>query len=241
MHTRYLLLAALAPNLVLAASAGAQEFCVTCASPEASYRCLIGGEAPMAARSSRGQFLCITELAKAGGHASCSATRGQATPCPGETRTVMFTVGDPGASPLETTPMAAPPAPVSPVGAYQRHLARPIAAARSATAACACAADDRGTRDTPGAEAERRRELCQEDGRGDHRHRHRGGQRCEEDVGLRRLAVRRLLAHQAALLSVWRSTRGRDAGHAISAASTSRGKSRSGSAWRRRCRASPRD
>ncbi len=115
MHTRYLLLAALAPNLVLAASAGAQEFCVTCASPEASYRCLIGGEAPMAARSSRGQFLCITELAKAGGHASCSATRGQATPCPGETRTVMFTVGDPGASPLETTPMAAPPAPVAPL------------------------------------------------------------------------------------------------------------------------------
>jgi hypothetical protein len=115
MHTRYLLLAAVAPILALATGTLAQEFCVTCASPEASYRCLIGGEASTASRSSRGQFLCITELAKAGGHASCSATRGQATPCPGETRTVMFTVGDPEASPLETTPMATPPAPVAPL------------------------------------------------------------------------------------------------------------------------------
>lgn len=114
MRKRYLLLAATPMVLVLATGAFAQEFCVTCAAPEASYRCLIGGEAPMAARSSRGQFLCITELAKAGGHASCSATRGQATPCPGETRTVMFTVGDPGASPLEPTPAVVPP-PVAPL------------------------------------------------------------------------------------------------------------------------------
>ena len=115
MHTRHLLLAALAPNFLLAAGAFAQEFCVTCASPEATYRCLIGGGASTGSISSRGQFLCITELAKAGGHSSCSATRGQATPCPGETRTVMFTVGDPEASPLEATPMAAPPAPVAPL------------------------------------------------------------------------------------------------------------------------------
>ena len=115
MHTRHLLFVALAPNLVLAGSAFAQEFCVTCASPEATYRCLIGGGASTGSISSRGQFLCITELAKAGGHSSCSATRGQATPCPGETRTVMFTVGDPEASPLEATPTAAPTAPVAPL------------------------------------------------------------------------------------------------------------------------------
>lgn len=94
--------------LALSAGAAAQEYCVTCTGPDASYRCLIGGEAPPSARSSRGQFLCITELAKAGGHASCSAARGQATPCPGETRTVMFSLVDPGASPLEA---AAPPGP----------------------------------------------------------------------------------------------------------------------------------
>jgi hypothetical protein len=115
MHTRHLLFAAVAPNLLLAAGAFGQEFCVTCSSPAASYRCLIGGNASMASRSSRGQFLCITELAKAGGHSSCSATRGQATPCPGETRTVMFAVGDPEASPLEATPMTAPPGPGAPL------------------------------------------------------------------------------------------------------------------------------
>jgi hypothetical protein len=114
MHTRYLLLAAVAALLAVATGTLAQEFCVTCSSPEASYRCLIGGEASMASRSSRGQFLCITELAKAGGHASCSATRGQATPCPGETRTVMFSVGDPEASPLETTATPPPVAPLAP-------------------------------------------------------------------------------------------------------------------------------
>jgi len=95
---RVRLLAVLVPGALftLAAGAAAQEFCVSCSGPEANYRCLIGGEAPASARSSRGQFLCITELAKAGGHASCSATRGQATPCPGETRTVMFSLADPG-------------------------------------------------------------------------------------------------------------------------------------------------
>ena len=115
MHMRFVLLAVAAPILALATGAFAQEFCVTCSSPQASYRCLIGGEASTASRSSRGQFLCITELAKAGGHSSCSATRGQATPCPGETRTVMFSLGDPEASPLETTPMAAPAASTAPL------------------------------------------------------------------------------------------------------------------------------
>lgn len=93
--------------VVLSASAVAQEYCVTCTGPEASYRCLIGGEVPPAVRSSSGQFLCITELAKAGGHASCSAARGQASPCAGETRTVMYSLADP-AGPL--APGTAPPA-----------------------------------------------------------------------------------------------------------------------------------
>ncbi len=95
---RVRLLAVLVPGALFTLGAGvaAQEFCVSCSGPEANYRCLIGGEATAAARSSRGQFLCITELAKAGGHASCSATRGQATPCPGETRTVMFSLAGPG-------------------------------------------------------------------------------------------------------------------------------------------------
>ena len=95
-------MAALAMAL-LSSAASAQEYCVTCTGPEASYRCVIGGEASQAARSARAQFLCITELAKAGGHASCSAARGQATPCAGETRTVMFSLADPNATPTEAT------------------------------------------------------------------------------------------------------------------------------------------
>lgn len=84
----------------------AQEFCVSCQGPETSYRCLIGGEGTPAARSSRGQFLCITELAKVGGHTTCSVSRNQSTPCPGETRTVMFSLADP-----ETHPLGQAPAP----------------------------------------------------------------------------------------------------------------------------------
>jgi len=109
MHTRFSLVAA--PTLIwaLAVGAAAQEYCVTCTGPDASYRCVIGGDVTASTRSSRGQFLCITELAKAGGHASCSAARGQATPCAGETRTVMFPADDPGAAPLAEMPPAASP------------------------------------------------------------------------------------------------------------------------------------
>jgi hypothetical protein len=115
MHTRIVTIAA--AMLLSPLVAVAQEYCVTCKGPDASYRCVIGGDATPTARSSRGQFLCITELAKAGGHSSCSAARGQATPCPGQTRTVMFTLGDPGASPLEqpTTTGTTAPGQLAPV------------------------------------------------------------------------------------------------------------------------------
>lgn len=109
MRMRLSAVAAAGALFALVAGASAQEFCVTCSGPPATYRCLIGGDnTNMAARSSRGQFLCITELAKAGAHASCSATRGQTTPCPGETRTVMFSLADPATTPLAT------PAPSTP-------------------------------------------------------------------------------------------------------------------------------
>jgi hypothetical protein len=110
MHTRISAIAAIL-LCALTIRAAAQEFCVTCTAPDATYRCVIGGDATAAARSSRGQLLCITELAQSGHHASCSAARGQATPCPGETRTVMFPAGDDlGSPPLVEAP-AAPTAP----------------------------------------------------------------------------------------------------------------------------------
>ena len=89
----------------LAAAASAQEFCVTCTGPEATYRCVIGGD-NLATRSTRGQLLCITELAKSGHHASCSAGRLSEGTCPGELRTVVF----PGeAEPMAPVPAEAPP------------------------------------------------------------------------------------------------------------------------------------
>ena len=127
MHTRISLIAAPILMCAFATGAAAQEFCVTCTGPDATYRCVIGGDATAAARSSRGQFLCITELAKSGGHASCSAARAQSTPCPGEMRTVMFPAGaDQGAPPLAETPAPLSP-PMTPTdGAAPAPTAAPV-------------------------------------------------------------------------------------------------------------------
>ena len=88
---------------------------MTCTSPDANYRCIIGGDTAPAGPSSRGQLLCITELAQSGGHASCSAGRKTDAPCPGEVRTVMFpqTPADPNAPPVAEGP--------APVGPEPRH------------------------------------------------------------------------------------------------------------------------
>jgi hypothetical protein len=43
--------------------------------------------------------MCITELARTGGHDSCSVTRIAVPPCPGETRTVAAPLGAPAALP----------------------------------------------------------------------------------------------------------------------------------------------
>lgn len=94
----------------------AQEYCVTCTGPPANYRCTIGGEPRPAGTSSRGQLLCITELARTGGHTSCSVGRNNEEPCPGELRTVMFPAvptDDPSAPPIAQGqgPQMAEPAP----------------------------------------------------------------------------------------------------------------------------------
>jgi hypothetical protein len=89
----------------LALPAGAQEYCVTCSGPDAKYRCIIGGDTGSAARTSRGQLLCITELAQSGNHESCSVGRTTGEPCEGEPRTVVFT----GAAEAALPPMSEPP------------------------------------------------------------------------------------------------------------------------------------
>jgi hypothetical protein len=87
----------------LAPSTRAEEYCVTCTGPDAKYRCIIGGNAREPA--SRGQLLCITELAQSGNHESCSVGRTQNAPCDGQPRTVMFTSAAEAALPH----MAEPP------------------------------------------------------------------------------------------------------------------------------------
>jgi hypothetical protein len=85
----------------LSVPAAAQDYCVTCTGPDAKYHCIIGGNASVAARTSRGQMLCITQLAQSGGHASCSVSRTTAEPCDGQVKTVMFPTDEPGTTPVE--------------------------------------------------------------------------------------------------------------------------------------------
>jgi hypothetical protein len=94
----------------LAAPASAQDYCVTCTGPDAKYHCIVGGDASISARTSRGQMLCITQLAQSGGHASCSVSRTTTEPCEGKVKTVMFPSSDPDAQPVtEALPPATPP------------------------------------------------------------------------------------------------------------------------------------
>jgi hypothetical protein len=95
----------------LASSAAAQDYCVTCTGPDAKYHCVVGGDASISARTSRGQMLCITQLAQSGGHASCSVSRTTTEPCEGQVKTVMFPASEPGTQPVtETLPPVTPEA-----------------------------------------------------------------------------------------------------------------------------------
>jgi hypothetical protein len=86
------------------ALATAGEYCVACNGPAATYRCEIDAAAGRdpATTDPRQQLLCITELAKAGGHASCSVERGDTGTCPGPLRTIAAPHEEPDATPLPT-------------------------------------------------------------------------------------------------------------------------------------------
>lgn len=101
------------------AAASATEFCVTCDGPAAHYNCVLpGGTA--APSDSRLKLWCMTELAKAGKHASCSVDRQQKTPCNGEVKSVALPQGfDLGPTPSSTDATAASPTTTGPVGPAQ--------------------------------------------------------------------------------------------------------------------------
>ncbi|MFN0217515.1 MAG: hypothetical protein ACKVP4_01745 [Hyphomicrobium sp.] len=73
--------------LIAVADLAAADVCVTCTGPDASYACAIDGD-QLPSEDSRLKLLCITELAKAGGHQSCTVSRAVTAPCPGEVKKV---------------------------------------------------------------------------------------------------------------------------------------------------------
>lgn len=74
-------------TLAAAGPARSGEYCVSCSGPEAHYRCTLEGGA-MAGADPGARLLCITTLAKDGGHASCSIDRKSAPPCPGDLKII---------------------------------------------------------------------------------------------------------------------------------------------------------
>lgn len=84
------------------ATAHARELCVVCAGPDVTYRCQIEGATPGRAETGD-QVLCITTLAKDGGHASCSVRRAETGPCDGLPWVI--------ARPIEAEPEPEMPAP----------------------------------------------------------------------------------------------------------------------------------
>jgi hypothetical protein len=89
--------------------AAAQEYCVTCNGPDAVYRCVLSAPPGLTPPTSRAQLLCITELARGGGHASCSVRRTPGEQCVGEARTVLFPSAGPDQLPIEAGQPLPPP------------------------------------------------------------------------------------------------------------------------------------
>ncbi len=100
--------------LTLAASVAANstELCVKCTNPDASYACIVGASSN-ATLDTVAKFYCITQLAKAGSHASCAIDRAIAPPCPGERKELPIPTfledGGAGNKPLDKSAADHPP------------------------------------------------------------------------------------------------------------------------------------
>lgn len=100
------LLAGLA--VVVGTAASAEELCVTCEGPHATYRCQLDADAAVAASGladPRARVLCITEIARQGRHETCAAERVTTATCDGPLRIVAVP-----AAPIEPAPGTAPAA-----------------------------------------------------------------------------------------------------------------------------------
>ncbi len=93
----------------IAGSAQSAEYCVTCEGPAAMYACAIEGTEADATPDPRLQLLCISELAKAGGHEVCSVPRSAPKPCPGVMKIVAAPAMPPPPAATEAEAPAADP------------------------------------------------------------------------------------------------------------------------------------
>jgi hypothetical protein len=92
--------------LALWGVAEAQEYCVQCSEPNALYRCVIDGAQPQGGQPL--QMLCVTAMAKAGGHATCSVKRGTVFDCDGPVKRVPWAaITAPATAPQPQQPAAA--------------------------------------------------------------------------------------------------------------------------------------
>lgn len=92
--------------------ARAQEYCVSCSDPPALYRCVIENAQPRGGQSL--QMLCVTTMAKEGGHATCGVKRGTIFDCDAPVKRIPWAA-------LEQAPAAdaAPPQPPPPAARPQ--------------------------------------------------------------------------------------------------------------------------
>ncbi|HWB46559.1 MAG TPA: hypothetical protein VG900_14040 [Hyphomicrobiaceae bacterium] len=88
-------------------SASAQEYCIACTDPPGLYRCIIEGARPGGAQPL--PMLCVTTMAKQGGHARCSVKSGTVFECDGQIKRIPWTAEGPQESAPAPKP-AAPPA-----------------------------------------------------------------------------------------------------------------------------------
>lgn len=103
-----------AAGLVAAAtSAQAQEYCVVCTEPSALYRCILEDARPGIASSL--QVVCISRIAKEGGHAKCAVKRGVTVfECDGVVKRIsMAAAPTQPPAPVPAAPGAAPAPPAA--------------------------------------------------------------------------------------------------------------------------------
>lgn len=103
-------------GLMFSPTAQASEYCVVCSDPAANYRCMTDDGRDSAGTDTRDKMLCAQELARSGGHESCTIDRQSTPPCQGELRSVTtkdLSIPDTAATPVPSQPGPSKPEPTN--------------------------------------------------------------------------------------------------------------------------------